>query len=972
MGRTKGQKAHGGSAMAGAGERMKRTPAGVAVSAMPASQSQSQYLSECARGQQLLDRGQAADATQVFEAILASLDGASRFERTVVLGRLGRCHHLQGQATSAADCLREAIAIAAELTPTDRVNSVRSALHSELGDALRAAGEHTAAKQAYDEALAIARKSGNLRGQGVDLVRLAALAFDAGDYQEALVHYRAAHQIAKAIRDPLMEAATSVRLGKILQSQRQWAQARHYLSDAASLAEQAGDRARASDIWCLLAQISEEEFLPAEAERWYRKVIAYARQAGRLQYLVQQLGRLAELLLGQPDGAAEARVLADEALAVVQTLEPAVAGEWVIFETLGNLAARDAADTAEPGRKLALEARAGELRDLAKRAPQLFATLAQLDASPGLGRAVILGRIGRCLHVAGQAARAVAYTQEAVAIAGALPGSGLAAGLRGALEAQLGAIHGECGDLLAAKRAFQAALAVAETLEDLRGQAICHEELATIAALAGRPDELLAQCHSASTLLAQQYDPAAQVAALVRLGCLLQAGQHCERARYYYGEAERIGQSEGQPEAVAMAQELLAMLDPVPAQEDPTRSDDTQALDVEVTLIDDVTTDFAFGTDLLVDGWRERKVTRWAGPPAALREQVRPMLRPCTRNWTDESGVAWLSSAVEEPAFVRQAGCTVIRRARREIGVAGSPRIVARLVRAMDGEHTVAQILNQFSQPDGSVAARLLAAMIEAGAIDMSGRAVARLLHAATKKGVLPGGGLEGDDILGLAMDGGHRCYPQAARLPVSQATPECLRPLHALTRTRRSRRHFSGAPVARNAFDALLDTACGVTGVMQWEGRQSNLRAYPSSGGLYAVEVYAMALQIEGLVPAVYHYRADESELELVKPLAPGLLLEAMLPVEREMVSGAAVMFCLTGCFPRHEHKYGEGGYRMLAAEAGHISQSLILAATSLGLSARPFGGVFDDLVNEDLGLDSAQEQFLLGVLVGQAPQPG
>jgi SagB-type dehydrogenase family enzyme len=73
-------------------------------------------------------------------------------------------------------------------------------------------------------------------------------------------------------------------------------------------------------------------------------------------------------------------------------------------------------------------------------------------------------------------------------------------------------------------------------------------------------------------------------------------------------------------------------------------------------------------------------------------------------------------------------------------------------------------------------------------------------------------------------------------------------------------------------------------------------------------------------------------------------------------------------GCFARHERKYGPGGYRMLVAEAGHISQNLILAATALGLSARPFGGVFDDLLNRDLGLDADEEQFLLAVVVGRA----
>ena len=57
-----------------------------------------------------------------------------------------------------------------------------------------------------------------------------------------------------------------------------------------------------------------------------------------------------------------------------------------------------------------------------------------------------------------------------------------------------------------------------------------------------------------------------------------------------------------------------------------------------------------------------------------------------------------------------------------------------------------------------------------------------------------------------------------------------------------------------------------------------------------------------------------------------------------------------------------------MLVAEAGHISQNLVLASTALGLSARPFGGVFDDLLNRSLGLEGQDEQFLLGVIVGHA----
>ena len=154
----------------------------------------------------------------------------------------------------------------------------------------------------------------------------------------------------------------------------------------------------------------------------------------------------------------------------------------------------------------------------------------------------------------------------------------------------------------------------------------------------------------------------------------------------------------------------------------------------------------------------------------------------------------------------------------------------------------------------------------------------------------------------------------------------------------------------------------------MTWEGRDVKLRAYPSSGALYAVEIYPVVFRIEGMSPAVYHYRATDNVLEVVMPvLDPSVIVGAALPVERAMVASASVLFCLTGCFLRHERKYGEGGYRMLVAEAGHISQNLILAATALGLGARPFGGVFDDLLNDVLGLTGADEQFLLAVLVGR-----
>jgi SagB-type dehydrogenase family enzyme len=263
--------------------------------------------------------------------------------------------------------------------------------------------------------------------------------------------------------------------------------------------------------------------------------------------------------------------------------------------------------------------------------------------------------------------------------------------------------------------------------------------------------------------------------------------------------------------------------------------------------------------------------------------------------------------------------------------------------------------------------ARVVAELAAAGVVDISDRPIGHFIHWATRKGVLPAGGMEGDEALRLAAEAELRCENVSHRIHLGAPVPERLQAFHALTRSRRSTREYR-AGLSRDELDALLATACGVTGAIRWPAGEVRLRAYPSSGALYAVDIYPVAFRIDGLEPGPHRYDPDIHALEVLgPPVDPARFVRAALPMEREMMAGAALLVCLTGVFPRHERKYGEGGYRMLVAEAGHVSQNLVLAATALGLNARPFGGVFDSLVDQALGLDTTREQFLLSVLVGR-----
>src|SRR5690606_28638843 len=145
----------------------------------------------------------------------------------------------------------------------------------------------------------------------------------------------------------------------------------------------------------------------------------------------------------------------------------------------------------------------------------------------------------------------------------------------------------------------------------------------------------------------------------------------------------------------------------------------------------------------------------------------------------------------------------------------------------------VDRLVGGFDAADQEAVAALLKTLAAARVVDLSGRPVGRLVHAATKKGVVLAGGLETEDVLRLATDGSYRSYPDAPRIALERDIPEELRGFHALTRARRSRRVYGARSLSRRQFDSLLEAACGITGSLEWAGREVKLRAYPASGAL-------------------------------------------------------------------------------------------------------------------------------------------
>jgi SagB-type dehydrogenase family enzyme len=194
-------------------------------------------------------------------------------------------------------------------------------------------------------------------------------------------------------------------------------------------------------------------------------------------------------------------------------------------------------------------------------------------------------------------------------------------------------------------------------------------------------------------------------------------------------------------------------------------------------------------------------------------------------------------------------------------------------------------------------------------------------------------------------------------------AVPESS--FRAALETRESIRDFGRESVTVLQLATLLHAAYGVTHTAA--PRLQPLRAAPSGGALYPLEIYVVALNVAGLASGLYHFDPLRRVLERARDSDPRTDLYE-LTVYPEVFVGAAVVVFMTAVFWRTRFKYGLRGYRFAILEAGHVGQNLLLTATALGLASVPVGGFYDREVDRFLGCDGVNESALYAVSVGRA----
>jgi SagB-type dehydrogenase family enzyme len=200
---------------------------------------------------------------------------------------------------------------------------------------------------------------------------------------------------------------------------------------------------------------------------------------------------------------------------------------------------------------------------------------------------------------------------------------------------------------------------------------------------------------------------------------------------------------------------------------------------------------------------------------------------------------------------------------------------------------------------------------------------------------------------------------------------PDCA--LWAAIDARRSHREFGSDPIAGDELAALLHAGYGVTHQLESPDGSGSLplRAVPSGGALYPLELYVAALRVDGLEAGLYHFDPPLCSLEIVRT---GLGADdvAGLSAYPEIVSSCSVLILVAAVFGRTRFKYGLRGYRFALLEAGHVGQNVTLTATALGLGAVPLGGFYDRPTDSFLRLDGVNESTLYTIAVGRAPVGG
>ena len=188
----------------------------------------------------------------------------------------------------------------------------------------------------------------------------------------------------------------------------------------------------------------------------------------------------------------------------------------------------------------------------------------------------------------------------------------------------------------------------------------------------------------------------------------------------------------------------------------------------------------------------------------------------------------------------------------------------------------------------------------------------------------------------------------------------------------RRTVRHFDAKkPLGLEELAVVLRYVFGYQAYAPLFGEVMTLkRTSPSSGGLHPVEAYPLVCNVDGLGPGLYHYNPRDHTLEQIAELgrADAEVLAGELLCGQTYFAAAHVTFLLSARFERAFWKYRrhQRGLTAVLMDAAHLTQTLYLVATELGLGAFVTAAINGEDIDARLGLDGVREGAVVACGIG------
>lgn len=200
-----------------------------------------------------------------------------------------------------------------------------------------------------------------------------------------------------------------------------------------------------------------------------------------------------------------------------------------------------------------------------------------------------------------------------------------------------------------------------------------------------------------------------------------------------------------------------------------------------------------------------------------------------------------------------------------------------------------------------------------------------------------------------------YKAYPSSPQIKLPDVRALSEMSLFEALKKRRSIRDYQNKSISAEMLSYLLWAGTGISR----RQRGYEFRTAPSAGALYPIETYVAVNNVQEIPAGIYHYSIKNHLLELLGQGNYGSRL-AQAALGQGMCAQASAVFIWTAVFERTRRRYGQRAYRYIYLDAGHIAQNLALAAVSLGLGSCQIGALFDDEVNQIIGVDGTEESVI------------